>query len=204
AELGGVRQAVVLTREGAVGVGVADGAVKWTYAFRSRERYSANAASPVVVGDTVLLSAAYQTGSALLRIDAKGATEVWRNMALGAHWSTPIAHEGHVYGFDGRHEHEATLRCVRWSDGKVLWQKDGYERGSMLRADGRWILLSEDGRLVLADLSPEGAKEISSVRAFPGPHCWAAPVLSRGLLYLAQFDHGRQKARLSCLDLRGK
>ena len=204
AVLGGVRQAVFLTRKGAVGVAVADGAVQWTYPFRSRERYSANACSPVVVGDTVLLSAAYQTGSALLRIGEKKAEEVWRNMALGAHWSTPIVHEGHAYGFDGRHEHEATLRCVRMSDGQVLWQKDGYERGSMIRVDGRWILLAEDGRMVLADLAPKGVTELSSFQAFPGKDCWAPPVLSRGRLYVTHYDHGRHVSLLRCYDVKEK
>jgi outer membrane protein assembly factor BamB len=203
ATVGKSRQAIFLTREGGLGVGLDDGKVRWSYPFRSRERESANAASPVVIGDKLLLTAAYGVGSALLQLEEGGVKEVWRNKSLSSHWATPIYVDGHVYGFDGRHEHEAELRCVRLSDGMVLWSKKGYERGSMTLAEGKFYILAEDGRLVLAELSPAGAKEISSAQVLAS-HCWAAPVLARGLLYVQNFDHATGKAKLLCLDVRSK
>jgi outer membrane protein assembly factor BamB len=201
--VGKTRQVFFLTREGALACNAADGKILWSYPFRSRERYSANAASPVVIGDRLLLTAAYGVGSALLKLEENGFKELWRNKALGAHWATPVHVDGHVYGFDGRHEYEAELRCVRLSDGQVVWSKKGYERGSMTLAEGKAIILAEDGRLVLAELSTKGCTELSSVKLF-GPHAWGAPVLSRGLLYAGNFDHRAGKAALVCLDLRRK
>lgn len=203
ADVGKSRLAFFLTREGALCAGVADGAVRWRYPFRARDRFSANAASPVVIGDRLFLTASYGVGSALLKLEEDGFKELWRNHALGAHWATPIHVDGYVYGFDGRHEYEAELRCVRLSDGSVMWTRKGYERGSTLLAEGKFIILSEDGRLVLAELSPQGCKEISSVKVLPR-HCWGAPVLSRGLLYASNHNHSTGKATLLCLDLRGK
>jgi outer membrane protein assembly factor BamB len=218
ADVGGSRFAFFLTREGAVWCAVGDGFIRKRYPFRSRDRFSANAASPVVIGDKLLLSAAYDVGSALLAVDEKGYQELWRNTALGSHWATPIHHDGYLYGFDGRHEFEATLRCVRLSDGQVMWSRDGnernaggevvstekgYERGSMIRAQGKYVILTEKGRLVLAELTPKDCREISSAQVL-GRHCWTAPVLSRGLLYLLQYDHRIDKATLLCLDLRAK
>lgn len=203
ADVAGSRLAFFLTREGGLCASKADGAVRWTYPFRDRENFSANAASPLVIGDKLFLTASYGVGSALLKLEEKGFKEIWRNDALGAHWATPIHVDGHLYGFDGRHEHEAQLRCVRLADGKVLWSREGYYRGSMIRADGKFIILSEDGRLVLAELTPEGAKEISSAKVL-GPHCWGAPVLSRGRLWVMNFDHRTEEAALLCLDLRVK
>ena len=138
-----------------------------------------------------------------MKVDEKGYKEVWRNEALGAHWATPVHVDGHLYGFDGRHDHEAELRCVRVSDGAVLWSKKGYERGSMTLAEGKAIILAEDGRLVLAELSPKGVKEVSSAQVL-AHHCWAAPVLSRGRLYVFNYDHRTEKGLLLCLDLREK
>jgi outer membrane protein assembly factor BamB len=203
ADIGRSRLAFFLTREGGLCCRVADGTILWRYPFRSRDPYSANAASPVVIGDHVFLTAAYGVGSALLKVDERGVKEVWRNKALGSHWATPIHLDGHLYGFDGRHEHEAELRCVRVSDGEIAWSKKGYERGSLLWAEGKFVILAEDGRLVLADLTPKEAKEISSAQVL-SPHCWAAPVLSRGLLYLFNYDHSAHTATLVCLDLREK
>ncbi len=197
------RLAIFLTREGALCCGAADGAVRWRYPFRARDRFSANAASPVVIGDRLFLSSSYGVGSALLQLEEGGFKEIWRNQSLGAHWSTPIHVDGHVYGFDGRNEDEAELRCVRLSDGRVTWSRRGYERGSMILADGRFIILAEDGRLVLAELTPKEGREISSVRLLV-PHCWAAPVLSRGLLWVTSYDHRAGKATLACVDLREK
>ena len=203
ADVGKTRVAFFLTREGALCCSVSDGKILWAYPFRSRDNFSANAASPVVIGDHLFLTAAYGVGSALLKVDEKGYKEVWRNEALGAHWATPVHVDGHLYGFDGRHDHEAELRCVRVSDGAVLWSKKGYERGSMTLAEGKAIILAEDGRLVLAELSPKGVKEVSSAQVL-AHHCWAAPVLSRGRLYVFNYDHRTEKGLLLCLDLREK
>jgi outer membrane protein assembly factor BamB len=203
ATVGKSRLALFLTREGGLAVGVEDGKVRWTYPFRSRERFSANAASPVVIGDRLFLTATYGVGSALLKLEEDGVKELWRNHALGAHWATPIHEDGYVYGFDGRHDHEAELRCVRLSDGQVQWSRKGYQRGSKIRAEGKYVILSEDGRLVLAELTPKECREISSVRVLAS-HCWAAPVLSRGLLYVTNFNHRTGKGELLCLDLRAK
>lgn len=203
ATVGKSRIAFFLTREGGLGVGAADGKVYWRRPFRARENFSANAASPVVLGDRLFLSSSYGVGSALFKLEEGGVKELWSNQALGAHWFTPIHHDGHLYGFEGRHENEAELRCVRLSDGEVMWSRGGYGRGSMIRADGKFILISEDGRLVLADISPKGLREISSVQLL-ARHCWWAPVLSRGLLYVGNFDHRAGKAALVCLDLRAK
>lgn len=200
ADVGKSRLAFFLTREGAVCCGVADGKVRWRYPFRARETFSANAASPVVIGDHLFLTASYGVGSALLKLEEHGFKEAWRNQALSAHWATPIHREGHVYGFNGRHESEAELRCVRLSDGKVLWSRQGYERGSMICVEGKFIILAEDGRLVLAELSPKECREISSAQVL-SRDCWAAPVLSRGLLYLTSFNHRTRKATLMCLNV---
>jgi hypothetical protein len=74
----------------------------------------------------------------------------------------------------------------------------------MILVEGKFIILAEDGRLVLADLSPKEAREISSVQVL-AHHCWQPPVLSRGLLYVMSYDHrGTGKAKLVCLDVREK
>lgn len=202
-DVGKSRLAFFLTREGGVCCKVSDGTVVWNYPFRARDRYSANAASPVLIGDKLFLTASYGVGSALLQVDEKGFKEVWRNRSLSSHWATPIHVDGYVYGFDGRHDHEAELRCVRLSDGEIMWSKKGYQRGSLTLAEGKFYLMAEDGTLYLADLTAKGCTEISSVRLL-GPHAWQSPVLSKGRLYIMNFDHTAGKAGLICLDVREK
>jgi outer membrane protein assembly factor BamB len=203
ADVGASRQVIFLTRQGGLCCDRADGTILWNYPFRSRAYESANAATPLVIGDAVLLTASYGVGSALLKLEERGFKEVWRNRALGAHFATPIHRDGFLYGFDGRHDEETALTCVRLSDGKVVWSEPGYGWGSMTWADDKFIILKADGRLILADLTPAGYREISSVQLL-SPDCWPAPVLSRGLLYVMRFDHRTRKATIVCLDLREK
>ena len=84
---------------------------------------------------------------------------------------------------------------VRKSDKEpVPWPYFG--RGSKILADGKAIVLAERGTLFLANLSPAGYRERSRAAA-PGIGlpAWAAPVLSRGRLYL------RDEDTLVCLDV---
>ncbi len=129
-EIHGRKHLLCLMRQGLVSVDPATGDENFRYWFRSKTHDSVNAARPVVVGDQILLSAAYRVGSALLQVaeDGRSFTEVWRSDDnLLAHWSTPIHIDGFVYGFSGRHESEGELRCVRLEDGKVIWQTTGFE-----------------------------------------------------------------------------
>jgi outer membrane protein assembly factor BamB len=192
----GKRHALFLTREGAVDVDPADGRVRWTYAFRSRTFESVNAATPLVIGDLVYLSASYRVGAALLRLKGDGFEEVRRGPnEMGNHFATSLHVGGYVYGFDGRHTSDTVLKCVELSTGKSVWTHRGLGRGAMTRADGRFYILSEEGRLVCAELTPAGYKELAGADLLE-PVGWIAPVLSRGKLYI------RNERTLLCLDVR--
>lgn len=128
ATIHGQRHVLCLVRQGLVSLDPKTGKENFHYWFRSRTHDSVNAARPVVVGDEILLSAAYRVGSALIKVspDGKSVEEVWKDSEnLMAHWSTPIYQDGYVYGFSGRHENQGELRCIDWKTGKVLWQTNG-------------------------------------------------------------------------------
>ncbi|MBD3674420.1 MAG: PQQ-binding-like beta-propeller repeat protein [Planctomycetaceae bacterium] len=128
ATIHGQRHILCLVRQGLVSLDPKTGQENFHYWFRSRTHESVNAARPVVVGDEILLSAAYRVGSALIKVapNGKSVTEVWRDDEnLLAHWSTPIYVDGYVYGFSGRHENQGELRCLEWKTGDVIWQTNG-------------------------------------------------------------------------------
>ena len=130
ATIQGKRQVLCLMRQGLVSVDPRDGHLNFRYWFCSRDNESVNAARPVVVGNKILLSAAYKVGSALLEVQPPGDSYkvLWRNRTnLLAHWSTPICRDGFVYGFSGRHEPEGELRCLELATGKVVWSTRGYD-----------------------------------------------------------------------------
>lgn len=194
ATIHGQRHLLCLMRQGLVSLNPETGAQNFAYWFRPKVHESVNAARPVVIDDQIFLSAAYRLGSALLKVkpDGKSFEEVWTsddNML--AHWSTPIHVNGYIYGFSGRHENDGELRCVRLTDGKIMWQTTGftgnvrelardrqtgkiintvtnepvpfpyYGRGSLIQVGDRFVVLGERGTLAVVKVDPEAFHEDS-------------------------------------------
>ena len=202
----------------------ANGAVDFTFPWRSRSYESVNASCPVVFDNKVFISASYRTGGVLLEIRPDFThRQVWTTQEFGLHWNTPIYRNGHLYGFDGRNEPDASLACVDVASGKAVWratpewnetvavgsqrreQLVSTYRGSLLAVDGQFLCLGELGHLVWMDLSPKGYKEVSRAWLFGARESWALPVLSRGLLYVVQNTRDVVNGagpRLLCYDLR--
>jgi outer membrane protein assembly factor BamB len=125
-----------------------------------------------------------------------------RAKKLQTHWCTPVYHEGHVYASSGRHTPEAELRCVEWKTGNVKWREPGLYRATLIYAEGRFIVLSEDGTLRVVRANPDRYELLAEValkgetgRPLLRYPAWAPPVLAHGLLYVRGDD------RLVCLEL---
>ncbi len=124
--------------------------------------------------------------------------EVWSNdETLSCHFDTPVYHDGYLYGFDGREESGAVLRCVELKAGKVKWEKKGFGTGSMILADGNLILMSENGELVLLAATPEKYDEKAKATVLASP-VRAYMALANGRLY------GRDNKKLVCWNLQKK
>ncbi len=198
ATIDGVRHVFFFTREGLVSLDPASGTVRFAKHWRSRMDASVNAASPVVFDGHVFLSACYRTGAVLLKVHKDRVDEVWHNdRSLSCHFSTPVYLEGHLYGFEGRQEEGARLRCIEARTGKVCWTQEGYGCGSMILADGRLIVLSEGGELALLKPDPGRYQELARAAVLGRP-CRAHLALSEGKLY------ARDDRKLVCWDLRKK
>ncbi|MCP4512971.1 MAG: PQQ-binding-like beta-propeller repeat protein, partial [Fuerstiella sp.] len=129
ATIHGKAHLLCLMRQGLVSLNPQTGAVNFKYWFRPKIGDSVNAARPLVIGDRISLTAAYEQGSAMLQVkaDGKSYTELWRDTEnMLAHWSTPIYVDGFIYGFSGRHENEGELRCIDAKSGAVAWKTTGF------------------------------------------------------------------------------
>ena len=97
ATLLGRRYAVFLTREGLIGLDPATGQVRFQRAWRARQAASVNAATPLVVGNAIFVSAEYGPGAGLLQFDGTKLTDVWlSNDVLSNHYATSVYHEGQL------------------------------------------------------------------------------------------------------------
>lgn len=201
ATIQGRRWCFLFARGGLLALEPATGKVDFHFRWRSRTLESINASNPVVIGDQVFISETYGPGSALLRVKPGGYEEIWtdvnkgRDKSMQCHWMTPIHVDGYLYGCSGRHEADAELRCIELATGKVMWSKPELKRTSLLLVDGHFVCLSEDGVLRLLKVNPKQYEEVSRFKAPKvWSPCWAAPILSHGLLYV------RGRNRLVCFE----
>ena len=160
--IGGRRWGLVFARGGLVGFEPVTGKIDFHFPWRSKKTESVNAASPVVVGDHVLVTESYGVGSALLRVRPGGYEVVRtdpprRGQSLASHWSTPIYHEGFLYGCSGQSSGNADLRCVDFETGEVKWTQSLGSRLSLLFVDGYLVVQTERGGLALVRARPEKA-----------------------------------------------
>ncbi|MCI0640140.1 MAG: PQQ-like beta-propeller repeat protein [Gemmataceae bacterium] len=209
ATIDGRRWCFMLARGGLLAFEPKSGKIDFHFPWRAEDFESVNASNPVVVGNQVLITECYGPGSALLEVKPGGYDVVWDDAkkfrkSLQCHWMTPIHHNGYVYGSSGRHTNHALLRSVEWATGKVMWSEPRLSRCSLLMVDGHFICLGEDGKLRLLKVNSEKYDEVSVTEVVRDPKtgepileypCWAAPVLSNGLLYVRGDD------RLVCLEL---
>src|SRR5580704_19327769 len=142
ATFGGRRHAVFLTRNGLVGLDPATGTVLFQRRWRSRSASSVNAASPVVVGDLIFVSATYETGAAVLRVRGSDLTELWSSDAvLSNHYATSVQYKGYLFGFHGRQEFNPSFRAVDVTTGAVKWSEDKFHAGTVTLAGDRLLIL---------------------------------------------------------------
>jgi hypothetical protein len=89
----------------------------------------------------------------------------------------------------------APLTAVNVKDGKIMWQDRGLGKCSLIGSGDRVLLLSEDGELALADLSPTGMKILSRVQVATN-RSWTAPAVVDGVAYI------RDRATIQAVRIR--
>jgi len=201
ATLGGRRAVVAFTRQGLVALDPATGAVRFQKSWRSRSMASVNAATPLVLGDQIFVSATYETGAALLRVKDDALTEVWASDdVMSNHYATSVVLNGFLYGYHGRQEFNPSLRSVELATGKVRWSEDRFRAGTVTLAGDKLVILRETGELVLADASPQAFHPIARAQILP-PTLRAHPAIADGFLYVRNSDTNHHDI-LACFDLR--
>ncbi|MCP4374829.1 MAG: PQQ-binding-like beta-propeller repeat protein [bacterium] len=168
---------IIFTRQSVVIVAVANGKKVWEAPWKTK--YDVNAADPIIAGKNLFISSGYNAGCCLLPMGKANPKPIWKNKNMRNKMSGCVLLDGHVYGFD-----ETKLTCLDLKTGKKKWSEGSLGRGTVMMADGKLILLSERGKLVIASASPDGYKELSSgVILKAGTRCWSMPALCDGLIY---------------------
>lgn len=193
----GQDQLVAMMHDDVVAIDPSNARVLWT--FPHSTSWGLNISTPVWGDDHLLfISSAYNGGSAVIRLtrqdDKTVPSEVWSSNRVRVHFSTVVRVGDYVYGSSGDFG-PAPLTAVDVKTGKIAWQDRTFPKASFVYADGKFVVVDEDGDLALADFTPQGLKVRSRVTLLHS-NAWTAPSIAGTRLYL------RDRASLMALDLR--
>ena len=192
ANVSGVRQVLALSGEAAMGVMEDNGELLWRYTRVSNR--TANIATPVYENGAVFFSSAYGTGAALLTLGPKSMSEVYFTNEMKNHYSTSVLVDGYLYGFN-----DSILTAMHFASGKVSWKNRSVGKGSVILADKRLYLLSEEGVIGLAEPNADAYKEVSRFQISKGSlPTWSPLVISDGKMYFRDQDN------LTSFDIKSK
>ena len=191
AKVNNVSRAIVVTRLNCLILDPANGKVVNSFSFGARGP-TVNGATPVVVKDHFFLSSSYRIGS--VWADLTGSDVKRRGESLLAtQYATPIVKDGLLYAIDGRQDGgDALVKCIDPVAGEVVWEKGGFEYGSMIGVGNELLFLTCGGELIRIGASNRGYREISrSTVLDPTPRGHRLPALSNGRLYVRDDDNLR-------------
>ena len=181
----GQPQVVALLAQEVVGFSPDDGRELWRHPHQTP--YGLAIATPVWGPDNILfVSSAYGGGSRALLLQQSGGTEtvreLWANTRLQLHFGTAIRAGDHVY-FSDAYNGPALMTAVHVKTGRIAWQRRGFAKAQLLSADGKLIVLDEDGTLALAAATPSSFDVLTQV-ALLQKTAWTPPTLVGTRLYV--------------------
>ncbi len=176
--LDGQDQLVMFVEDLVVGLDPKTGDSLWQYDHKTD--WNVNASMPLFGEDNILfVSSAYKTGSRALKLSRKGdktqVEELWHKRKMKVHHGNAIRIDDFVYASSGDNG-PSFFGAINVKTGKLAWRERGLAKATALLADGKLILVDQDGHLALASATPE-AFTIDSKHAMLGSKAWAAPTL---------------------------
>ena len=180
-----IRQAIFFTGNYLVSVAPTSGKIYWKYPWKTS--FDVNASTPIFIpSDKLFISSGYGVGATTLQMKLNNESidveEVWRSKVMKNQFGTAVLNGDYLFGFDDR-----ILVCINANTGKEMWKQRGYGQGTLILADNHLIILSDKGKLALAEVSSSGFKEKAGMQVLNGT-CWTVPTLSGGKLYLRSMN----------------
>ena len=196
ANVDGQDQLIMFLGKVVAGLDPNNGNLLWSHPHVTE--WGLNISMPVWSNDNLLfISSAYSGGSRVLKLTQKDgkttASEIWFSQRMRLHHGTAIRIGDYVYGSSGDFG-PSFFAAVNVKTGDIAYQDRSFPKTNFVLADGKLIILDEDGNLALATATPTELKVISKVNVLKNL-AWTAPTLVGTKLYL------RDRRTITALDL---
>jgi outer membrane protein assembly factor BamB len=219
-EAGGKRQLIIWHSSSVNSLDPETGEKYWSEKY-PRDVTPNRPAAPIStprLADGVLFVTSFYHGPFALSLDPKvpKATILWRGTTDDANKvkglrcliGTPAIKDGHIYGIDRTGE----LICCELRTGKELWKSLEHQGGKpkmfatafIIPHKDHFFLFTEEGNLILADLSPMGYKELGRAKIIEPTQAnsgrqvvWCHPAFANKCVFV------RNDKEIVCVSLAG-
>lgn len=204
-----IRLILGFTSKDLIAVDPEDGHIVWTYPYylhsveENVEELGINMTNvPLFKENEIFITSGYNCPSVMLSLadDGKSVSEKWINPTLDNHHHGVVLVDGYIYGSNFYSNSFGKWVCLDWATGEVMYLTDWENKGSIIYADGIFIVYEEKkGNIALVDQDPGEFRVLSSFRnrEGKGPH-WAHPSIYGGKLMVRHGDV------LQVFDIRDK
>jgi len=191
----GQDQLALLVSDKVVGLDPRSGDLLWEHEHVNQ--WKTNISTPVWAKDgTLYVSSGGDAGARLLKLSRKGdtttAAEVWQSKKMQVGRANAVRVADRIYGSAGGQA--SFIGAADAKTGEVSWRERGLAEANMLYADGKLIILAEDGVLALAKPGDKNLEMLSKFQLFED-RSWTVPTLVGKRLYV------RNNQTILALDL---
>ena len=192
---GGTASVLIFASKHLVALDPQNGRELWRQLWETS--WDTNNTDPLTYGEHIFISS-FSRGCGLLSVTNGKPSLIYTNGLMHSHLSPGILLGEHLYAFHGEAKQETDFRCVHLPTGELKWTRKDPAFGSLIMADGKLIILSDKGELLLAEASPSAFTPLARAKVLSGV-CWTPPALADGRLYVRN-----AKGELRCLELAMK
>lgn len=196
-DVDGQPQVAILLADEVVGIDPETGDLLWRHPHETENGLAIS--TPVwAPGNLLFISTAYSGGARGLRLSRAGGRttvqELWHNPRVQIHFGSAIRDGGFLYVSSG--QSVGILSAVELATGRVAWQVRDFVKAQLLAADGRLVILDEDGNLGIGLATPERFQALAKWPLLSSV-AWTPPTLSGNRLYI------RDRRVMMALDMTG-
>jgi outer membrane protein assembly factor BamB len=192
----GEDQLALFMAQEVIGLDPDTGDLKWSYEIGNQ--FDQNICMPELDAESaILFFSTSQAGSRGCKLKKNGdkteMEEVWKSRKIQFYHVNAVRLGDHVYGSSGQGSPNF-FSAINLKTGDVAWRERGFAKATCLYADGKFIILDEDGNLGLAKATPEKFELLCKAKVLD-KQAWTVPTLVGKTLYV------RDNKQLVALDL---
>jgi len=194
-DVDGEEQLIIFMAKEVIGADPNNGDLKWSYPHENQ--WGQNINMPVMADANHIFFSSPMVGAKGLKLTNNGGKteieEVWATRKIQFYHVTSVRQGDYVYGSTGMRA-PAFMSAVNVKTGEIAWRKRDFAKANVIGADGKLIILDEDGNLAIATATPEDLVVHSKVELLDKV-AWTVPTLVGKTLFI------RDKNTIRALDL---